>query len=98
MIKRLADRLFRWFCLPDYYDEIVGDLEEIYQRNQDDEIRFAQWMYLFQIFGLFRPSLIRSFPQHLLIHPVCLETTSKSALATCSATNFLPPSMCWDWL
>ncbi len=33
MIKRLADRLFRWFCHPDYYPDIRGDLEEKCIRN-----------------------------------------------------------------
>ncbi|MEK6480260.1 ABC transporter permease [Catalinimonas sp. 4WD22] len=69
MIKRFANHLFRWFCHPDYYDEIAGDLEEMYQRNLDERKRFVQWVYLFQVIGLYRPSLIRSFPQHLLIHP-----------------------------
>ncbi len=69
MIKRLADRLFRWFCHPDYYDEIVGDLEELYQRNFEEGKQLAQWRYLLQVLGLLRPSLIRSFPQLILIYP-----------------------------
>ncbi|MDF9796582.1 putative ABC transport system permease protein [Catalinimonas alkaloidigena] len=69
MIKRFAQRLFRWFCHPDYYDEIVGDLEEMYQRNKDEELRFVQWKYFFQVIGLFRPSLIRSFPHIYLTQP-----------------------------
>lgn len=69
MIKRLADRLFRWFCHPDYYDEIAGDLEELYQRNQEERVRFVQWLYFFQVMGLFRLSLIRAFPQRYLTHP-----------------------------
>ncbi len=34
MIKRFADRFFRWFCHPDYFSEIQGDLEEMYQRDR----------------------------------------------------------------
>jgi len=59
MIKKLADRLLKWFCHPAYYDEIHGDMEELYQRNMTNNIRFSQWKYLFQIISLFRPSLLR---------------------------------------
>lgn len=69
MIKRFAHRLFQWFCHPDYYAEIQGDLEELYQRNVKSNMHFAQWRYLFQVLGLFRPSLIRTFPHITLIHP-----------------------------
>ncbi len=73
MIKRLAYRFFRWFCHPDYFDEIQGDLEELYQRNVEQSGRMAQWKYLLQVLGLFRPSLIRSFPQPYLTHPAMLR-------------------------
>ncbi len=69
MIKRLADRLFRWFCHPDYYPDIRGDLEELYQRNLEEGRQLEQWRYLLQVLGLLRPNLIRSFPQPTLIHP-----------------------------
>ena len=61
MIKRLADRFFRWFCHPDYFDEIQGDLEEIYQRDNEQAKQFAHWKHLLRVLGLFRPSLIRAF-------------------------------------
>lgn len=77
MIKRMAHLFFRWFCHPDYYDEIVGDLEEVYQRNQEEGQYLAQWKYLFQVLGLFRPSLIRSFPRHFLIHPAMFRNYFK---------------------
>ena len=69
MIKRLAHRFFRWFCHPEYFDEIQGDLEELYQRNAEQSKRMAQWKYFLQVMVLFRPSLIRSFPQLLLLNP-----------------------------
>ena len=68
MIKHLAQRFFRWFCHPNYYAEIQGDLEEIYQRNIKQGRRGAAWKYLFQVLGLFRPSLMRSFSQYQLTH------------------------------
>ncbi|MEM6841247.1 MAG: permease prefix domain 2-containing transporter [Bacteroidota bacterium] len=57
MIKRLAYRFFRWFCHPDYFDEIQGDQEELYQRNEERGGRFAQWKYFLWVLVLFRPSL-----------------------------------------
>lgn len=65
MIKRLADRLLRWFCDPDYYDDIQGDLDELYQRNQQQH--FSQWRHLVAVVLLFRPSIIRSFSQNSII-------------------------------
>ena len=63
MIKRFADRLFRWFCHPDYYNEIKGDLEELYQRDAKRNERSAQWKYLGRVLSLFRPSVIRPSPK-----------------------------------
>ncbi len=42
-MKQLADRFFRWFCHPDYFDEIQGDLEEMYRRDKEQNERRAQW-------------------------------------------------------
>ena len=69
MTKHLADRFLRWFCHPDYYTEIQGDLEEMYQRDSEQGERLAQWKYTLRVLSLFRPSLIRSFPTHLLTNP-----------------------------
>lgn len=69
MIKRLAQRFFRWFCHPDYSAEIEGDLEEMFERNKVKGYRLAQWKYFLQVMGLCRPSLIRSFSQIYLSQP-----------------------------
>ena len=74
MIKRLADRFFRWFCHPDYFDEIQGDLEEMYQRGERQGERLAQWKYLFRVLGLFRPSLMRSFSHYTLTNPAMFRS------------------------
>ncbi|MEQ9301953.1 MAG: FtsX-like permease family protein [Cyclobacteriaceae bacterium] len=58
MIKRLADGFFKWYCDPDYYHDIQGDLEELYQRDQQS---FSEWRHLIAVLLLFRPSIIRSF-------------------------------------
>jgi len=67
MIKKLADRFFRWYCDPDYYPDIKGDLEELYHRNKESESS-ADWKYFLQVLGLFRPSLIKSFNQPSIIN------------------------------
>ncbi|MGD1891426.1 MAG: ABC transporter permease [Cyclobacteriaceae bacterium] len=61
MIKRLAQRFFRWFCHPDYFAEISGDLEELYQRNLKQGERIAKWKYFLQVVVLLRLSIIRPF-------------------------------------
>ncbi|MGB3780495.1 MAG: ABC transporter permease [Tunicatimonas sp.] len=73
-MKQLADRFFRWFCHPDYFDEIQGDLEEMYRRDKEQNERRAQWKYLWRVLGLFRPSLIRALPTHLLINPAMFRS------------------------
>ncbi len=59
MIKQWADRFFKWFCHPDYYPDIMGDLEETYQDRLELEDHLAQWKHLIGILQLFRPSLMR---------------------------------------
>lgn len=69
MIKKLADRFFRWYCDPDYYPDIKGDLEELYNRNAELSNSSANRKYALQVLGLFRPSLIKSFNQTTIINP-----------------------------
>ena len=77
MIKRWAQHFFRWFCHPDYYPEIQGDLEELYQRNLEKGKHSAQWKYLWQVIGLFRPSLMRSVSQYSLTQPTLFKSYFK---------------------
>lgn len=67
MIKRLADRLLSGYCHPDYYADISGDLEELYQRNKEKGIRGAGWRHLYQVVLLFRLSLIKPIGQNLVL-------------------------------
>lgn len=59
MIKKIADRLFRWYCHPDYYPDIKGDLEELYQDQLVESPKLANLKYLKEVIKLCRPSLIR---------------------------------------
>ncbi|WP_421875845.1 ABC transporter permease [Marinoscillum sp.] len=67
MIKKLADRLLRWYCHPDYYPDIAGDLEELYLRNLDHRISYVQWRHFIQVILLFRPSLLKELGQNSLL-------------------------------
>lgn len=59
MIKKIADRLFRWYCRPEYYPDIQGDLEELYQDQLQSSPKTAQLKYLQEVVKLCRPALIR---------------------------------------
>ncbi|MDW3208983.1 MAG: ABC transporter permease [Reichenbachiella sp.] len=59
MIKKIADRLFRWYCHPDYYPDIQGDLEELYHDKKEESPRSAPYFYLIEVLRLCRPALIR---------------------------------------
>ena len=67
-MKSLSTRILKWFCHPDFYTEIQGDLEEMYQRNLEDGKRKAAWRYFFQVLGLLRPSLMRPLFKNSLIN------------------------------
>ncbi len=53
---------FRWFCKPEYLEDIEGDLlERFNQRVTTDGLRRARWDFSKDVIQLFRPGLIRSF-------------------------------------
>ena len=60
MIKKYADRFFEWFCNPEYYEDIKGDLDETYNNTltnlsqEEADRQFAKEVLL-----LFRPSIIK---------------------------------------
>ena len=66
MIKRLADKLFEWYCHPDYYPDIKGDLEELYTDHLE-EGKYAEWKYFIDVVLLFRISLHRPLFKNSLI-------------------------------
>ncbi len=67
MIKRSADILFRWFCHPDYYPDIKGDLEEIYQDRVKQNSKAAQVRFALDVLLLFRISLLRPLFKNSII-------------------------------
>ena len=66
MVKKIADRVFKWYCHPDFYPDIKGDLEELYA-NHLEEGRNAQLKYLVDVVLLMRISLLRPLFKNALI-------------------------------
>ena len=55
-------RFFRWFCHPDFQEEIEGDLYEMYELHHDQRgRRAANRIFLFEVLSLIRPNLLRKF-------------------------------------
>ena len=53
-------RFFRWFCHPDYVEDIEGDLMERYDRNiKLGRYWRAKWLFLGEVVMLFRPGIIK---------------------------------------
>lgn len=48
-------KFFRWFCNPDYVEDIEGDLLERFDR------RPSKWRFTLEVVKLFRPGLIKNF-------------------------------------
>lgn len=62
---KLISRFLHWFCNPEYYEDISGDLTEEFRlfRNTHPEKK-ANWWYTWQILKLCRPSMMKS------LHPI----------------------------
>ena len=55
-----AGRFLRWFCKPDFIEEIEGDLHEIYcNKVKDKGISYANRTYPFDVFKFFRWSNLK---------------------------------------
>ncbi|MEO9483760.1 MAG: ABC transporter permease [Ekhidna sp.] len=67
MLKKLADTIFKWYCHPDFYPDIKGDLEELYNDHVEEGSHFTQLRYLLDIMLLFRLSLLRPIFKNSII-------------------------------
>jgi len=53
--KRIS-KFFRWFCKEDFYEELQGDLNELFQRRVNKYgKRGANFIYLFDVLTFFQP-------------------------------------------
>ena len=58
---RWMKRFFRWYCKPEYQEDIEGDLQERFHRNVDTSgNRAANWRFFWDVLLLFRPGIIRT--------------------------------------
>jgi len=56
---KLALIVFRWFCKAEFQEDIEGDLLERYYRHiQEKGMSRAKWMFVKDVFLLFKPGLI----------------------------------------
>ncbi|WP_420317386.1 ABC transporter permease [Ekhidna sp.] len=53
-------RFFRWFCHPDYVEDIEGDLLERFEKRTNEK-RSASWLLTLDVLRLFRPGITRNF-------------------------------------
>ena len=55
-------RFFRWYCHPDYLEDLEGDLLERFERKVETKnITSAKIQFLKDVIKLFRPGIIKSF-------------------------------------
>lgn len=60
MLKRLGQYIFKFYCHPDFQEDILGDLEEYYEFNSEQKgNRYANRKFLIDVLLLFRLSLLR---------------------------------------
>lgn len=59
---------FRWYCRPDYLEDLEGDLRERFARRTEEQgLQNAKRHFTLDVIRLFRPGLIRSFPMRINI-------------------------------
>lgn len=74
--SRLMSKLFRWFCHPDYREEIEGDLLEQFHLNVEEYgLNQAKWHFVLDVLLLLRPEIMGNFYQ-LTFYPFRAMQTS----------------------
>ncbi len=53
-----ALRFFRWFCNPEWVEDIEGDLLERFEKRTNEN-KLAGWLFAMDVLKLFRPGIIR---------------------------------------
>ena len=83
MIKRIADRFFRWFCHADFYADISGDLEELYHWHcEEHSVAYANRKYFADILLLLRPTLFKRNSLNSIINMGMLNNYVKISTRT----------------
>lgn len=67
-------RTFEWFCDPDFYEELQGDLEERFYDNVEKwGLSKAEAIYRREVFMMFRPSVLKKIHLHTTYHTPMLK-------------------------
>ncbi len=57
---KLPLRFFRWYCHPDYLEDLEGDLLERFEKRVEEKgHRSAKWVFVKDVIRLFRPGIAR---------------------------------------
>ncbi len=59
-IPKYALRFLRWYCNPDYLEDLEGDITERFCKHNEQGLN-ARLLFFFDVLRLFRPGLIRPF-------------------------------------
>ena len=83
-LPRFYQHLFRWFCNPDFYEELQGDLEEAFIDNCEvyGESK-ARRIYRREVLKMIRPSVLKIthlFNKHIMTLPKNYLKTSLRAI------------------
>lgn len=74
-------RLFRWFCRDEYFDELQGDLEEeFYEQVETDGLSKAKSTYKKEVLKMIRPSVIKRLKLNNSIDYGMFKINAKLAL------------------
>ncbi len=76
-------RFFQWFCHPDFYEELIGDLEETFTKNIHRKGKqYARQQYRKEVIKLLRPSVFKGINFDFLYQftPDMLQNYFKIAL------------------
>ncbi len=72
---------FRWYCHPDYVEDLEGDLLETFERTKEQSgPQKANWILAINVIKLFRPGIIRSFNDYQFSHYDMFKNNLKIAV------------------
>lgn len=70
---KLFLQFFRWYCNPDFAEDLEGDLYERFEgRMASQKPGQAKWLFAKDVLSLFRPGIIRSFWPKSFLNPTVM--------------------------
>jgi len=77
-----ADMFLEWYCSDDYFEEVKGDLQELFNNNLAGKNKIIRWLlYWWNVIRFFRPYLLRKKIFHVNIGgPFMFKSYLKIAL------------------